>query len=227
MCEFEAGLPATDSARPSGHEHRHLDACRNAVRRGDEETEAGAVGHAGGTSTLTWCGREHSPDPEHPAHRSAHVSPRPPQCRHVWRNGTSSGTVAPANAWRGERLIADLCAAPRPIVAQESLAHALHDGVNRRKVDRDLIVEDAALRRRRGRRVQRRGLVVQRSSKVSHTCSSARVPVRVRATLEVVKAPGWCYDRAFSCRDEEHYEPAPQQCPHLPGLRRDSATDGP
>ena len=69
--------------------------------------------------------------------------------------------------------MADCVRSPGGLVAQEAVPHALDDGIDRRKVNRDLIVEAAAIGRLRQSGVQRRRLVVQGSSKVSHTCSSA------------------------------------------------------
>src|SRR5207244_4268274 len=54
----------------------------------------------GGTDTRTACGTVAWPLPPQRWHRSVHDSPRPPQCGHVMRTESVTGTTRPSNASR-------------------------------------------------------------------------------------------------------------------------------
>ena len=98
----------------------------------------------GGTTRRTGWRPSASPLPSHGSHGSDQISPRPPQATQSLRTGTSSGTVTPSNASRGDRCSS--ADSRRATIAfgrrgDETRAHPLDRGVQRRKIDRDFVVE--------------------------------------------------------------------------------------
>ena len=64
------------------------------------------------------------PLPRQRRHGSVHVSPRPPQSWQVQRTGTSSGTVAPSRASRGDSWMAARSGVGA-LVGEKGAAHAI------------------------------------------------------------------------------------------------------
>ena len=95
---------------------------------------------------------------------------RPPQAAQSLRTGTSSGTVTPSKASRGDRCSS--ADSSRVVIVfgrrrDEARAHALDRGVQRRKIDRDFVVEPAVRPRERHRQHAPRGAsVITRANRV-------------------------------------------------------------
>jgi hypothetical protein len=134
------------------------------------------------------------PLPQQAAHGSVQTSPRPPQPRHNPRIGSSSGTIVPRRASRFDRRTSRVTVPlSRPSSPRKGVARAIDEPADRRKVDRDLVLEAVLSSPRRSAHCRERQRSarhemdrVARSSHVndrsgSHACQDS-VPVLPSST---------------------------------------------
>ena len=136
-----------------------------------------------------------SPVPSQGSQRSDQTSPRPPHARHTLRTGTSSGTVTPSNASRGERCSSADSRRRRLVVARrrdEAFAHPFDRRVQRRKIDRHFVGEPrGAARDRHRKHAPGRAPVVTRANRV--------VPHRLSRYVSITSFERWSRKNVPMC----------------------------